>query len=346
MSNLHISYVIPSDSSDKMAKYFTELSVISGGKVFSDYIIKDGVNNISAKIPDDLCAYTSELLSQQVLLPDKTGINKGTDDNGTFSLEITDCVEKENGGLLYTFKNGSKIIFESCYINDSDNDGCPDSEDPFPDEKNIFYNRYKAREHAKAAYSTLENGRFRYLSTANGDSATNCANYVSQCINAGGYQMTENWYMQKYDDSTPEIKRFTDKLTSWTKSRLYESFDIGSQTSQYYTDMSYIWTNSWSCANVQAKYGEENFFGESIVITDYSDLSGSVLDQGVQSGDVIYQGIDDKHHVLMITNVSDDGTLFVSSHNPPKYEEKLDEDFWKKGGFNNAVIYKVKDIIK
>ena len=115
---------------------------------------------------------------------------------------------------------------------------------------------------------------------------------------------------------------------------------------QYYTDMSYIWTNSWSCANVQAEYGEKNFFDESIIITDYSDVSATVLEHGVQSGDVIYQGIDDKHHVLMISDVGDDGTLFVSSHNPPKYQEKVDEAFWKKGGFSQVVIYKVKDIIK
>lgn len=344
IDNLHISYVIPSDASDQTAKYYKALSEISQGKVFDEYIKKDGANNISAKIPDDLCDYTAQSLLQKKKSSDVSENKTKTDYDYTDT--VNECTKQENDSQLYEFKNGDKILFEYHNIVDSDNDGCSDSEDPFPDEQNGFYNRRKAREHAQIAYTTLKNGQFRYLSPANGDSATNCANYVSQCIYAGGYPMTENWYMKKYDSSTPKIKKFTDKLTSFTKSRLFESFDIGKSTDQYYTDMSYIWTNSWSCANVQAEYGEKNFFDESIIITDYSDVSATVLEHGVQSGDVIYQGIDDKHHVLMISDVGDDGTLFVSSHNPPKYQEKVDEAFWKKGGFSQVVIYKVKDIIK
>ncbi|MDO5559492.1 MAG: amidase domain-containing protein [Oscillospiraceae bacterium] len=213
------------------------------------------------------------------------------------------------------------------------------------DSNQTTYNREKVREYARFACTDPDNGTFRYLDRSNGDTATDCANFVSQCIYAGGYPMTDEWYMKKYSDKVPKIRRILDKITG-KAAMIWHDYTGKADTYGEYTEMNYLWTYPWTCAGVQSQYGENYFFGDHYTVSDYSSLKKIVLDNNIQTGDVIYQGTD-KHHVMIITNVDEDGTLYISSHNPVLYDHKLDEVFWEKGGFGGTCqLYKVKDRIE
>ncbi len=329
IGNLHISYVIPSDCKAQKKSDFEKSAEVFGGKVFSEYIRQEKGNNISDVVPSDISQYVKDMVSE-----DKMQESGGVSEKSTQKHFLS---EKQT----YDCGNGRTLHFEMIKTVDSDSDGMPDTADPFPDKENVFYDRNKVRRYAGYAYSKLENGQFRYLGLR-GDSATNCANFVSQCIYMGGYDMTDDWFMRKYSDSESKIKKYIDKIVTYSGSFICQTF--GDVTKQKYTDMAYMWTYPWSSASVQEVYGQKTFFTECITADSCEEIKRLAKEKGVQAGDVIYQG-EDRHHVLMITNVADDGTLFLSAHNPPKYEERLDENYWKKGGFNQVAVYKVSDVI-
>lgn len=209
-----------------------------------------------------------------------------------------------------------------------------------------IYDRERVREYARAAAEDPESTQFRYLDISNGDNATDCANYVSQCLWAGGYEMNDGWYMKKYSSSVPKIKRIADKVKTFARARLYEEFNVGKELDLYYTDMNYIWTNSWACAGVQLKYGEQKFFDGVTEVSDFSELKNAVSELNIQTGDIIYQSPGNIHHVVIVSDVDDEGNICIASHNPPLFDEKLDEEAWARRGFSGgAVIYKVSDKI-
>lgn len=226
---------------------------------------------------------------------------------------------------------------------DSDSDGVADCCDQEPDKANRFYNRSVVREYAKAASEELQNGTFRYLSPAQGDSATNCANFVSQCLYAGGFEMNEEWYMKKYSGGTSSLKRLSDKITTTAERFVSGSFGIGNAND--YTDMDYKWSLIWSCAGDQLEYGTEHFFEGKYEVNTFDEFYEIIRKAHIETGDVIYQSVGNIHHVVIISDIDEEGTVYIASHNPPLFDCRLDEDGWKKHGFQGgAVIAEVKDI--
>lgn len=206
------------------------------------------------------------------------------------------------------------------------------------------YNREAVRKYAETATAkeNLKNGDFRYLSPANNDSATNCANFVSQCLWAGGFEMNDEWYMRKYSDSVPGFKKLTDRIYTSGQRFISGSFGIG--TAPDYTDMDYFWSLTWSCAGEQLKYCEKNIFSGSYEADDLDEFYDIVIEQDIKTGDVIYQSPGNIHHVLIVSNISDDGKAYFASHNPPVFDMEINSDTWNKYGFSGGVvIYKVKD---
>lgn len=206
------------------------------------------------------------------------------------------------------------------------------------------YDRKAVRAYAEKATASenLKNGDFRYLSPNTMDRATNCANFVSQCLWAGGYEMTGKWYMKKYSDSVPQFKRITDKIFTTGRRFVSGSFGIGSASD--YTDMNYAWSLTWSCAGVQLEYGRENYFEGVYEAGDIDEFYEIVEKENVRTGDIIFQSPENIHHVLIVSDVSDDGTVYFASHNPPLFDIKIDIDAWKKHGFSGGVlICKVRD---
>ncbi|MCI6583381.1 MAG: amidase domain-containing protein [Oscillospiraceae bacterium] len=219
-----------------------------------------------------------------------------------------------------------------------------DIRDRFPLHQNNenVYNRENVRKYVEYASDYLQNGTFRFLSPANGDSATDCANYVSQCLYAGGFEMTDLWYMKRYSDSVLKIKRITDKICTSLNRFNYVSYGIGNGAD--YTDMNYVWTYTWSCAGEQIDYFEKNFAEGRYEANNYEQFSELVKSKNINTGDVIYQCIDNIHHVVIVSDVSENGIVYISSHNPPLFDFEINEDSWQKSGFSGgAVILKIKD---
>lgn len=214
----------------------------------------------------------------------------------------------------------------------------------FPLKNETEYDRENVRRYAEYASGYLQNGTYRFLSPENGDSATDCANFVSQCLYAGGFSMTDEWYMKKYWDSVPEVKRVADKICTTFKRFIGSSYNLAEAND--YTDTEYMWTYKWSCAGEQIRYFEENFAEEIFEVNDYSTFSETVKNENIKTGDVIYQSIGNVHHVVIVSYVSDEGTVYISSHNPPLFDCEINEDSWGKRGFSGgAVIMKIKDDI-
>lgn len=211
-------------------------------------------------------------------------------------------------------------------------------------EVNGKYDREAVCRYAAAAAEDPAEEIFRYFDPGKGDSATDCANFVSQCLWAGGWKMTDEWYMKKYSSSVPKPKRMFEKLKTFVRARISENTELIDENELYSTDMEYVWTNLWSCAGIQSEYGMERFFSGRFEVPEYSDLAETVLKNDIKPGDIVYQSIDNIHHVLIITGVSSDGEISFSSHNPLKYDQKIDEKTWRTFGFSGgAVIFKVRD---
>lgn len=210
--------------------------------------------------------------------------------------------------------------------------------------QNGRYDRQRACEQAKYAYEHTENGVFRYLDPGHGDRATNCANFVSQCLYAGGWEMNDEWFMKQYNDSVIFPKRFADKLCSFAKGRIYDSTGFIKEKDLVSSDMEYKWSNTWTCAGVQLEYGESRFYSGCYEVMNFSELESTVADNNIKPGDVIYENPGNIIHVLMITDIDSNGRVYYSSHNPPTYNRLLDEDAWRKGGFTGGIlILHVKD---
>lgn len=326
IKNLRVSYIIPSDSDENIRNVCKQYSSFSGGRIFDEYTETEGTQNKSIKLHNDICTYVKENIF--------TSENSNTVPQNESDTPAADSLSLNNDYIICDYPGAA----------DSDLDSVPDICDPHPDSSDIFYDRAAVRQYALFSCTDPDNGTFRYLDSSNGDSATDCANFVSQCIYAGEYPMTDKWFMKKYSDSVPKIRRILDKSLG-KATQIWSNYTGKSDGFGEYTEMEYLWTYPWTCAGVQSEYGKNYFFGDHLSVNDYESLKNTVLENNIQPGDVIYQGAD-RHHVVMITNVADDGTLFISSHNPVKYEEKLDETFWKRGGFSNSCeIFKVKDII-
>lgn len=274
---------------------------------------------------------------------------------------------------------------------DSDGDGRCDNDDPFPDEFNVFYDRQAVRKYAASCADNRDNTDvYPYLS----EGITDCANFVSQCIRSGGYEMNDNWYMHRYSDDVPwirkELDKFSGKLdkgivlaennifnkvagimgedeeirvteTVFSMGHIYSdgvsSIHIDTIQPMNAND-GYVWCNSWSSAEWQIAYGKDHFFSDSqgieIPVVSKDDVKknvNNVVDyihkNNVQVGDLVYLGIEKTiFHVMIITNITDDGKVYLSGHSIGINEALFDESLWRAQGFSDVTIYKVNDVIK
>lgn len=296
-----------------------------------------------------------------------------------------------NDNKAYAKKDTSQINRVSSEFPDSDGDGRCDNDDPFPDEFNVFYDRQAVRKYAASCANNRDNTDvYPYLSGG----ITDCANFVSQCIRAGGYEMNDKWYMHRYSDNVPWIrKKFEgfsgklDKCIVLAENDIFNRvcgimgkdedipvtetvFSIGHIYSDGLSciqlqsiqpknvDGDYIWSNSWSSAEWQISYGKDYFFSDSqsieIPVASKDDVKknvDNVVDyinkNNVQVGDIIYLGIKETiFHVMIITNITDDGKVYLSGHTTEKNEALFDERLWKAERFSDVTIYKVNDVIK
>ena len=290
---------------------------------------------------------------------------------------------KENNINVDSIVNGYVFPIQSCPDKkDSDGDGRYDGNDPYPVKENVFYDRTKVRQYAKKwCYNTEDTDDYAYLDIMS--DVSDCANFVSQCIYAGGYPMTDEWYMYKYPSNTSDlektIKSFSSgiskapvKISEEIQKKIFKKvvfpeviikpqycenvMIILDYANPYNQNGKYIWSNSWTSIAWQIPLGQRYFFSDSDILKiravngsskdNISNVMNYVKKYNIQVGDVMYLGVDNPGHAMIITNITDEGKLCVSGHEKARDEMLMDEEYWKAGGFADITICKVNDVIK
>ncbi|MDO4556891.1 MAG: DUF1906 domain-containing protein [Lachnospiraceae bacterium] len=166
------------------------------------------------------------------------------------------------------------------------------------------YNRQAAREYAQIWNDDTNRAEYYYYQ--HGD----CANFVSQCLVAGGIPMNDAWYSHKYGNQI-EVEQDPENTT----------FDVG---------------EPWRLANQEYQYfkaiecGYRN--GDVIEITNREEISGVLAKcaaegNPIQMGDLMYfahkgKGEDGVHHATMIS-YADLSCIKYTAHTSPKFDEDV-----------------------
>lgn len=126
----------------------------------------------------------------------------------------------------------------------------------------------------------------------------NCANFVSQCLQAGGIQENEQWHanMQKV---------------------VWES-GSGNYFVEYYDWEDTI--DPWRLAREQFNYfsNPDNGYinGDVITITSKEEMHEALTTKNIQKGDLMYffneEGV---HHATIISNIGEEGILYSANTN-------------------------------
>lgn len=149
-----------------------------------------------------------------------------------------------------------------------------------------------------------------------------CANFVSQCLEAGGFQMNEYWhcYLRNIEDINP-LYNLIDRSNKWD------------------------YTTAWSTAKGQYEYlKNSNIVTDEIIINNPEDIAGAINDpeNPVKVGDVMYLKWDKDypHHATIISKIEDD-VIYYAAHTDP-YAEKSLFDFFDGNKNGTAYILKIK----
>ena len=160
-----------------------------------------------------------------------------------------------------------------------------------------IYDRTAAVEYAEKWYRSANTPQYESFVGNGGD----CANFVSQCLIAGGLNMTRNWH------------------SIGTKSRIWYMIT----GNEYLYDVSPAWKL------VKEQYGcfsnafNPNTNGTVIEITSKSQIYKIAKTETVRPGDLLYfmKG-DEAAHAAMISSV-ESGMIFYTGHSMPRFNYPL-----------------------
>lgn len=179
-----------------------------------------------------------------------------------------------------------------------------------------IYSPSSAKEYAHTYYKNYNLDEYPNLNNIGGD----CANFVSQCIYAGGKEMDNKWYIKKLNNKNPEPT---------TVKELDESWDLADPS-------------PWISAKEFGIYWSDNALKTATYsVSDYLKLSDRSI-SGYATGDVVqltkraiinYYG----YHTMLITKIDGDDFLY-SAH----YADRKDENLTNSLKNYNSSSYKVK----
>ena len=220
---------------------------------------------------------------------------------------------------LYTFVNGDPINYV----------------DPFgTDRSNTYkYDRYAAVNYAYDFYdeSNPEYVKFDdvgffiyYLFNFYTRSGTDCANFVSQCLVAGGIEENEEWHFDRYCNTIADswmqaaFNQYSGRIVYYDKN--------GNLT---YKPEEYDFTANWSMANSQFNYFSNpdngyTSYDEPIIISDVDQIR-IAIDLGVQIGDLIYfskDGGETVHHAAIINYITYNN-IFYAAHSVSAFDKSI-----------------------
>ena len=185
---------------------------------------------------------------------------------------------------------------------DSDGDSRNDYTDRNPTTyyEPINYNRTAAMDYAYAWYNVgpfVVNGVTIIPTNTNEEyhfyRASDCANFVSQCLHAGGFEMNEDWYSYRYED-------YDDVSVAWSMAvDQYEYFLHSDYCSETFS-----------------------FNGEATVNGDLSDI---IAEHNIETGDLLYMDWDGDgipNHAAMVCWVGSD-TITYTAHTESRYLQNI-----------------------
>ncbi len=156
----------------------------------------------------------------------------------------------------------------------------------------------------------------------NFSSSGDCANFVSQCLKAGGFQMNEYWHC--YPRNVKEVNPIYALIFNFIK---------------------WSYTPAWSAAKDQYEYLKNSNIvtGETIISTP-EDIAAAINDpeNPVKVGDVMYLQWEDEHphHATIISKIKGDMIHFAAHTDP--YDEKPLSAFFNEKKNGTAYILKIK----
>lgn len=170
---------------------------------------------------------------------------------------------------------------------------------------NDKYNRANCLIYARKWYNSRNKMFFSYT--------YDCANFVSQCLYAGGLNMYPFWHSYKLRS-----------INIFESTRLY---GVG----KYFLNYSYRndWdvTSTWSCADVQYQHFKNQYFVSKVItISNLSDLQNAVKYGKIRLGDLIYfddDGNGTPNHAGIINNV-DAKMIYYAGHTQERFNQPLD----------------------
>ena len=234
--------------------------------------------------------------------------------------------------------------------------------DPFglaADNKGVKYNRNASIKYAKK-WSSEENGHkgyawgfldrlFNKRNPEYYNYSSNCANFVSQCLSAGGVEMTDDWHSYKLDGySDTQIEVGSWALAIAINPLLSPFIKKAVETNLRNKATTWDITSAWSMAQDQFDYfrDESNGYinGEVITITSKEQIQEVIDNGGIQKGDLLYwnnSGKDNKvHHATMISNVTKDDIKYTGN-TATRFNSSLAENM----GDETIYIVRIRDYI-
>jgi RHS repeat-associated protein len=179
-----------------------------------------------------------------------------------------------------------------------------------------MYDRNAAKEYAKK-WSESRNTEYY-------DYSSDCANFVSQCLLAGGFKMDDNWHSYKKERWAVDIRR----IGSVMKGNRNQDFDW---------DIS----ENWRLATKQySHFKNSDLTSGEVIINEKDNMANVIKNNNIQIGDIMYFKFDQAkpHHATMITKIEND-MIYYSAHTNNANDKALSEFFV---GSPNGVAYVLK----
>ena len=156
----------------------------------------------------------------------------------------------------------------------------------------------------------------------NFSSSGDCANFVSQCLKAGGFQMNEYWHC--YPRNVEEVNPIYALIINSIK---------------------WSYTPAWSAAKEQYEYlKNSNIVTGETIISNPEDIAAAINDpeNPIKVGDVMYLKWDKDypHHATIISKIKDD-MIYYAAHTDA-YDEKPLSAFFNGDKSGTAYILKIK----
>ena len=226
--------------------------------------------------------------------------------------------------VIYTGYTDPLILYVSSpFSKDSDGDDIYDKYDLEPWIVNESYDRNAVYDYMKkwsGDYDTVGE-KYNYSEYPNfselSDKMTDCTNFASQCLCAGGFKMNNDWYFGKAEGLASHIHGLFSHTGTWD----------------------YGWTKSWSVVVDNYNYfrSEEYAMYEVSIGRDES-IEEAISKYDIRMGDLIYfckeKG---PTHTAIISSVQKDEILYAG-HTKPRWNKKLSETFDENEDYTNVII--------